>query len=421
MNEDIIMHMVKPYVNNGVISFTKINELFGDFLSEKEINEIVNLLPKKGIAVINEITEEQKFFNMAKPFVRSGYMSYENFDKVFRMYPRRKQYEIVEILFALGVELIDEEILPLDIATSSIEDLSDPLNMTEDERNPYSTDILYDRSVFEDDVSSHAPVFSNITQKNETLCKLIQDGNIQAMQDICIKNKNLVSKYACAYQGYYGNDLSIDDLTQAGYIGLLQAARKYDFTSDNAFSTYATYWIKQSITREIADTGYTIRMPVHMIEKIIKITKLDEKYDMCGFDYDARIKQIAFDLQLSEEQVLQAISVRKKYMRLSSLNALTGEGTDTELGELIVDTESENVEDVVMTNICSAEVEQMLYSLSNKEREVIRYRFGLYDGKEWSLEEVAKVYHLTRERIRQIECKALRRLRHPTKGLLKWY
>lgn len=124
MNEDIIMHMVKPYVNNGVIPFTKINELFGDFLSEKEINEIVDLLPKKGIAVINEITEEQKFFNMAKPFVRSGYMSYENFDKVFRMYPRRKQYEIVEILFALGVELIDEEILPLDIATSSIETLA---------------------------------------------------------------------------------------------------------------------------------------------------------------------------------------------------------------------------------------------------------------------------------------------------------
>lgn len=421
MNEDIIMQLVNPYINNGIISNTKIEGIFGGFLSENEIEEIINLLIAKGIVVTNDITEEQKYFNMAKPFVHSGYMSYDDFDTAFRKYPLRKQYEIVEILFALGIELIDEDVKLPEIATSSIEDLSDPLYITEEERDPYSSGILYDSSVFEDKVTFQEPIYSNITQNNETLCKLIQDGNIQAKQDICIKNKNLVAKYARAYQGYYGNDLSIEDLMQAGYLGLFKAAQKYDLLSDNAFSTYATLWIKQSITREIAYNGYTIRIPVHMIERIIKITKLDEKYDMEGLDHDARIKQMAFDLQISEEKVCEAIYVQKKYMRLSSLNAVTGEDTDTELGELIVDTENEDVEDVAMSIIRAKIIDQVLSTLSNKEQEIIRYRFGLYDGREWTLEEIAKVYHRTRERVRQIEHKALRKLKNRLKQLSEWY
>ena len=420
MNESIIMSMLAPYINNNSVTATNIDDIFGDFLTQKEIEEIVSFLPTKGITLINDISDDQKYFKLAQPYAKSGYMSYDDFDKAFMGYSRKKQYEIVEVLFSLGIELVDNEPQSIDIASSSIEELSDPLNITSEERNLDSFEILYDESIFKDKTKREVTVFSNITQKNEILCKLIQEGNEQARQDICVKNENLVRKYATAYLGYYGNDLSVDDLMQAGYLGLLKAAQNYDFSSDNAFSTYATIWIKQSITREIADCGYTIRVPVHMMEKIVKITKLDNYYDSKGMDAAERRVQIASDLQISEEDVRNIISIKKRFLRVSSLNDPVGEDHDTEMLELIVDTENEEVEDQIISISLSDQLDKALSSLSDKEREIIKYRFGLYDGKIWTLEEIASLYHLTRERIRQIECKALRKLKHPSSKLKTW-
>lgn len=240
MNENIIMSMLAPYINSNSLSASNIESVFGDLLSKKEMEEIISFLPTNGITVINDITDEQKYYKLAQPYVQSGYLSYDNFDKAFKEYSRKKQYEIVEVLFSLGIELADDESPAIDIASSSIEELSDPLNITSKEHHLDSFEILYDETIFKDKTKRETAVFSNIRQRNEILCKLIQEGSEQARQDICVKNENLVRKYATAYLGYYGHDLTVEDLMQAGYMGLLRAAQNYDFSSDNAFSTYAT-------------------------------------------------------------------------------------------------------------------------------------------------------------------------------------
>ena len=157
-----------------------------------------------------------------------------------------------------------------------------------------------------------------------------------------------------------------------------------------------------------------------MMERIIKVTKLDNYYDSKGLDTTERIKQIASDLQISEEDVRNAMSVKKRFLRLSSLNDLVGEDYDTEIIDLVVDTESEEVDDKIISIAISDKLDKALSSLTIKEREIIKYRFGLYDGRIWTREEIARLYHLTRERIRQLEYKALRRLRHPSKRLKDW-
>lgn len=252
-----------------------------------------------------------------------------------------------------------------------------------------------------------------IKRSNLKLCKLIQAGDRQAKQELCIKYQGLVRKYAYAYLNVYGNDLDIEDLEQFGYLGLLIAAEKYDFSYQNTFGTYAAFWIKQSISRGIADYGFTIRFPVRLLKNIVKCSGLDSYYEREGFDHAERTEAIADTMGVEVSKVEELLSIRKRYMNLASLNVPVGDNLGDELEELLEDTQQISIEDRVIDTALVTELEKVLATFTAREERIIRLRFGIGGEDEHTLEQVGEILHLTRERVRQIENEAMRKLRNP--------
>lgn len=244
------------------------------------------------------------------------------------------------------------------------------------------------------------------------MCTLIQQGNRQAEQDLCVKNKKLVDKYVFTYQKRYGNRLDFEDLEQVGFIGLIKAAKKFEL-HQGKFSTYAVWWIKQAISREIMDNGYAIRIPVHMMERINKVARVEGLY--IGLSIGARIEKISEELSIPKEAVRECLILRKNYLSYASLNAPISDEEGTELGEMIPEEDILPVEDIVADKEMRRALEAVMSTLTQREQKVLRLRFGLDDGRARTLEEVGKQFDVTRERIRQIEAKALRKLRHPSR------
>lgn len=248
------------------------------------------------------------------------------------------------------------------------------------------------------------------------LCELIQAGDRQAKQELCIKYQDLVRKYAKAYLKVYGNDLDIEDLEQFGYLGLLIAAEKFDFSYHNTFGTYAIFWIKQSITRGISDHGFTVRLPVHVLKGIIKCSGLDNYYEVEGLDHKERLDAIANTMGIEASKVKELLSIRKCYMNLTSLNITVGADQIYELKELLEDTQLIPIEDQVVDSALAAELEKVLSTLTAREERVIRLRFGIGGEDEHTLEQVGEILHLTRERVRQIENESMRKMRNPKRS-----
>lgn len=221
----------------------------------------------------------------------------------------------------------------------------------------------------------------------------------------------VVSEY---YRAFF-NKLDFEDLEQAGMAGMIKAAKKFDFSKETEFSTYAMWWIRQAVLREIQDYGYTIRIPVHKIEKIQKVYKLNTKYKE-EKNYYKRIEKISADSQLSIEAVEDCLRLFNQFIKPRSLDELAGEDENTPIGELIPITKDPSVEDIVLRRMLRLQLDQVLKTLSPKEQEIIRLRFGMDGGREHTLEEIGQSFGVTRERIRQIEEKALKKLRHPSKS-----
>lgn len=281
--------------------------------------------------------------------------------------------------------------------------------------------ILYDDGIFLDDKDSkdesiYRPVYKNIKQSNDILCRLLQEGNQQAKQDLCIKNKGLVDKWVNIYGKEFGNNLTFEDLEQVGMIGLLKAAKRFDYTKGYQFSTYATWWIWQSITREIEDNGFIIRIPVHMMEYISKVTALDNKYAAMEMDFQQRIDAIQVETHFTAEKIMDCLILRHNYLSNTSLNTPVGEDEDIEIQDKICDEKSPSVEEIIEYHDLKKRLMDVLDTLTERERNIIISRFGLLDGKAKTLEKVGQQYNVTRERIRQIEAKALRKLRHPSRS-----
>ena len=226
---------------------------------------------------------EHLILNMAKPYVKDGSITSEQFKNIYSMLSLKEKSEIKDILYKNGIDIIAEQeriksdkfILDSDIN----EDDFDEDSIEESD----SISVLYDPSLFKDsNFNPHVPtslvINKNIKQSNEILCTLIQKGNQQAMQDLCVKNQRLVDKYANAYSKKYGHHLDFEDLEQVGFMGLLKAAQKFDIKLGYTFSTYAVWWIKQAISREIMVNGFVIRIPVHMMERINKISAIINKF-----------------------------------------------------------------------------------------------------------------------------------------------
>ena len=417
MNEEIVLSMVEPYLKGKKLTYDDFENIFSNILSPKEQYEVTTLLADKDIELVDEYEEPEndslgyKYYQIALPYSKNGFMTYDSFDVAFSDYSRKQQYEIVEELFSYGIELVDS----LD-AISVIGDVDSSLLSDDSDTDRFN--ILYDESIFKDNTNSSEILYfnKNITQSNATLCALIQQGNMQAKQDICIKNQRLVKKYSAAYYGYYGSDLDIEDLEQAGYMGLIDAAENFDLSRDTAFSTYATPKIISYIVRESINTGFTIRLPVHLVEKIAKVTKLDAAFDSLEMSYEERMTAISDDLQTPVEEIKYLLSIRQQYLQCTSLNIPVGEDEVTELEEFIRDDDALTVEEEVENIILSETLMEVLSTLAPKEKKVLLLRNGFIEGKIFTLEEIGKIYGITRERVRQIESKALRKLRHRTRS-----
>lgn len=362
---------------------------------------------------------EEIILNMAKPYVKDGMLSYSLFDNIYSMLSLKEQYRVCEILNGNGIQLED------DVDEAADSDDSTEIILDADEQKD-GFEVLYDKGIFKgaNDTTTqpYSYDFSSVKQSNETLCYLVQKGNEQARQDICLKNKNLIYKYANSYYRYFGNDLEFDDLMQVGYLGLLTAAEKFDIKRDRAFSTYAVYWIKQAISREIMDHGFRIRIPVHMMERIAKASRFDRIYAADGLDYSARIEQIADAMGTSVDDVETLLSMKHQFLSSTSLDTPVGEENDSVLGDFIEADESYDIEAQIVQKDLTETIEKLLKTLPQREAKVLRMRCGIEDGRVHTLEEVGKEYNVTRERIRQIEAKALRRMRHSSrKGKLLSY
>ena len=192
---------------------------------------------------------------------------------------------------------------------------------------------------------------------------------------------------------------------------------QFDFRKDTQFSTYAVWWIIQFITRAIADTGLTVRLPVHVVEKILKASRHERLFMIQGFDLRRRIELIAQEMQTTLEEVSHLFALRAAYINIVSLDKpVDEEDGDSLLIDFIEDTNALNPAEGVMVLILKEQLEEVLNALTPREKSVLKLRYGLEDGKEWTLEDIGKVFNVTRERIRQIEAKALRKLRHPARS-----
>ena len=359
---------------------------------------------------------EEIILSMAQPYVRDSAITYDEFENIYSVLSRKEQYAVVEILFAQGINLVDkhveEDALVLDIDDSDEDDFESDDNF----------EVLYDESLFKDEGFDHETindlvVHKVIKQSNGILCSLIQEGNRQAMQDLCVKNKRLVDKYVAAYEKRYGNRLDFEDLEQVGFLGLITAAQKFNISQGTAFSTYAGYWIKQAISREIMDNGYAIRIPVHMMERISKVVSVDNR--LAGQDVDKlqdRIQLIADELGLEEDAVKECLILKNNYLSYTSLDTPIGEEEESLLGDFIPIDEEESVDSIVQSRALHDSLDKVMETLTKRERLVLELRFGWNDGRPRTLEEVGKEFNVTRERIRQIEAKALRKMRHPSRS-----
>ena len=247
------------------------------------------------------------------------------------------------------------------------------------------------------------------TEEEQALAARIAEGDQSAKDELVEANLRLVVSLAKHYQGC---GISLQDLIQEGNVGLMKAAEKFDASKGFKFSTYAAWWIKQTITRAIADQSKTIRIPVHMTENINRIRKVSRDLTTT-LGHEPTDAEIAKEMNVTVEEV----KLFKSYMTdVTSLDIQVGEDEDTTIGSLIEDTNCVNPEKAAVKEAEKEILYSVLDTLSDREKDILIKRFGLEDGKPKTLEEVGMSYNLTKERIRQIENKALMKLRHPSRA-----
>ena len=300
---------------------------------------------------------------------------------------------------ALNIDVVEEMEIPDDI-TSDISELESDIGGTEgvaidDPVRMYLKEI------------GKVPLLS--AAEEIEIAKRMADGDQDAKKQLAEANLRLVVSVA---KRYVGRGMLFLDLIQEGNLGLIKAVEKFDYRKGYKFSTYATWWIRQAITRAIADQARTIRIPVHMVETINKLIRVNRQL-LQEYGREPRPDEIAREMGISEEKVREIIKVAQEPV---SLETPIGEEEDSHLGDFIPDDDAPAPAEVAAFTLLKEQLMEVLDTLTPREEKVLRLRFGLDDGKARTLEEVGREFNVTRERIRQIEAKALRKLRHPSRS-----
>ena len=295
-----------------------------------------------------------------------------------------------------------QDVLEDDIDLSSLdeEDLIDPVDLAAE----YNLD---------DPVRMYLKEIGQVrllsAEEEVELAKRVCEGDQEAKNKLTEANLRLVVSIA---KKYSGRGLHILDLIQEGNTGLIRAVDKFDWTKGNKFSTYATWWIRQAITRAIADQARTIRVPVHMVEVINKATRCNRKL-VQELGREPTVEEIAAELNLPVEKIIEANRTAADTL---SLDTPVGDEEDTSIGSFVEDERTPGPADATSNALLAEALKEILDTLTEREADVLRMRFGMYDGRTHTLEEVGQIFGVTRERIRQIENKAIRKLRHPSRA-----
>lgn len=352
--------------------------------------------------------------------IKTGYVTYKDIlDSLSKFQLEVEKIEqIYDKIEELNIEITDREsVLPKDEEIIEVEEIDDDDDLSDDKDDDDDDDkmeIKVPKGIKVDDpVRMYLKEIGNIpllTQEEEIeIAKRIEAGSEEAKAELAEANLRLVVSIA---KRYMGRGMPFLDLIQEGNLGLMKAVEKFEYKKGFKFSTYATWWIRQAITRAIADQARTIRIPVHMVETINKLLRVQRQL-LQELGREPTPEEMAVELEMDVERVRE---IQKISQEPVSLETPIGEEEDSRLGDFIPDDDIPSPQDAATTTMLRDQLFQTLDLLSEREEKVIRLRFGLDDGKVRTLEEVGKVFDVTRERIRQIEAKALRKLRHPKRS-----
>ncbi len=318
--------------------------------------------------------------------------------------------KLYDTLEAMNIEVIDEDFL-IDIPDDVVPDAEELEDITEDEI--VDPESLVDNFAIDDPVRMYLKEIGKVNlltpEEEVALAERMAQGDEDAKRRMAEANLRLVVSIA---KRYVGRGMLFLDLIQEGNLGLIKAVEKFDHTKGYKFSTYATWWIRQAITRAIADQARTIRIPVHMVETINKVIRVSRQL-LQELGHDPTPEEIADEMGMPVEKVRDILKIAQEPV---SLETPIGEEEDSHLGDFIPDEDASEPSEAASFTLLKEQLVEVLGTLTPREEKVLRLRFGIEDGRSRTLEEVGKEFNVTRERIRQIEAKALRKLRHPSRS-----
>ena len=361
---------------------------------------------KKEEPIREEVKDEnEKVQNIVNRARENGKMTYEELAKELEDTNPDQIDKVFDAFEEMGVNLLNDDFEE----EPDIEDLKEVENLKLDE----ITETTFEGISVDDPVRMYLREIGKIQllsyEKELELAKKILENDEDAKQKLAEANLRLVVSIA---KKYVGRGMLFLDLIQEGNMGLIKAVEKFDYTKGFKFSTYATWWIRQAITRAIADQARTIRIPVHMVETINRLIRTS-RHLLQQLGREPSPEEIAQEMELSVEKVME---IQKIAQDPVSLETPIGEEDDSHLGDFIQDEDSPAPHDAASYTLLREQLEEVMNTLTPREAKVLKLRFGLEDGKARTLEEVGREFDVTRERIRQIEAKALRKLRHPSRS-----
>ena len=357
-----------------------------------EITEEQKALMEKKAAIMLEIVEKGK---------KNEFLTYNEIHSAFdgiEVAPEEleKLYDVLESEKIEIVEDMDKELEDIEVSKEELEDLSVPEGISIDDHVK-----MYLKEIGKVNLLS--------AEEEMDLAQKMADGDEEAKKKLAEANLRLVVSIA---KRYVGRGMMFLDLIQEGNLGLIRAVDKFDYTKGYKFSTYATWWIRQAITRAIADQARTIRIPVHMVETINKLVRVSRQL-VQELGREPTPEELAKGLNMSVEKVREISKISQEPV---SLETPIGEEEDSHLGDFIPDDDAPAPSEAASYVLLKEQLVDVLKTLTPREAKVLKLRFGLIDGRQRTLEEVGKEFNVTRERIRQIEAKALRKLRHPSRS-----